>query len=115
MHSNDSVVNELPEPQVLSGVEDTLRVAEQKLKQEEQNIINKNSIPYDGNQHSNFIDSSDTPIADDADLIEKEWIARAKAIANKHSNDPYNQQIEMSYMKADYLKKRYNKDIGVKE
>lgn len=54
-------------------------------------------------------------IADDADLIEKEWVARAKAIVLQTKDDPYQQNTEMNKVKADYLKKRYNKDLKVSE
>ncbi|HUC88344.1 MAG TPA: hypothetical protein VMR95_04335 [Candidatus Binatia bacterium] len=50
---------------------------------------------------------------DDADLIEKEWIIKAKAIVERTKDDPHQQNYEMSHFKADYLKKRYNKDIKV--
>lgn len=52
-------------------------------------------------------------IADDNDLIEKEWVEKAKAIVNQTKNDPHTQNQQINGMKADYLKKRYNKDIPV--
>lgn len=54
-------------------------------------------------------------MADDADLIEKEWVIKAKSIVMQTKDDPYNQNREMSKVKADYLKKRYNKDLKVSE
>ncbi len=54
-------------------------------------------------------------IADDADLIEKEWILKAKEIVARTKNDPYAQNKEVELMKADYMKKRYNKDIKITE
>jgi hypothetical protein len=55
--------------------------------------------------------SSMPAIADDADLIEKEWVEKAKEIVAKTHQDPYLQNQEMNKVKADYLKKRYNKDL----
>ncbi len=52
-------------------------------------------------------------IADDADLIEKEWVVKAKEIIGQTRHDPYMQNKEISKVKADYLKKRYNKDLKV--
>src|SRR5688572_29084483 len=49
--------------------------------------------------------------ADDNDLIEKEWVEKAKQIVAATREDPYAQTKEISRFKADYLKKRYNKDI----
>jgi len=54
-------------------------------------------------------------IADDTDLIEKEWVNKAKAIVERTKNDPHTQNKEMTKIKADYLKKRYNKDIKLPE
>lgn len=54
-------------------------------------------------------------IAADDDLIEKEWVLRAKAIVAKTKDDPHQQNKELNLYKADYIKKRYNKDIKVSE
>jgi hypothetical protein len=53
--------------------------------------------------------------AADADLIEKEWVHKAKQIVDQTADDPYLQQAQLSRIKADYMKKRYNKDIKVPE
>lgn len=50
-------------------------------------------------------------IADDTDLIEKEWVDKAKEIVARTSKDPHQQNIEMNKFKAEYLKKRYDKDV----
>ncbi len=52
-------------------------------------------------------------IADDADLIEKEWVQKAKEIVERTRLDPYQQNKEINKFKADYLKKRYNRDMLV--
>lgn len=55
------------------------------------------------------------PEAEDNDLIEKEWVERAKQIVLHTSHNPHEQQKALSLMKADYMKKRYNRDIKVSE
>jgi hypothetical protein len=50
-------------------------------------------------------------IADDGDVIEKEWVDRAKQIVARTRQDPYNQTRELHKFKAEYLQKRYNKTI----
>lgn len=50
-------------------------------------------------------------IADDGDLIEKEWVVRAKQIVDRTRQDPYQQTKELHKFKAEYMKKRYNKII----
>lgn len=82
------------------------------------------SIQYD---HSAYPTQSENPIfptpesqsnghlspisASDTDLIEKEWVTLLENITIKYSEDPYTQQVEISKVKSDYIKKRYGKDI----
>lgn len=54
-------------------------------------------------------------IADDTDLIEKEWVDKAKEIVASTAHDPYQQNKEINKIRADYLKKRYNKEIKQSE
>ena len=54
-------------------------------------------------------------MADDLDLIEKEWVVRAKQIVNGTREDPFAQSRELNKIKAEYVKKRYNKDIKLPE
>lgn len=49
--------------------------------------------------------------AADTDLIEKEWVIKAKQIVEHTKDNPYEQQKAIGKFKADYMKKRYNKDI----
>jgi hypothetical protein len=49
--------------------------------------------------------------AADADVIEPEWIERVKHVIATTKNDPHRQVREINMLKADYMKKRYNKDI----
>lgn len=53
--------------------------------------------------------------ADDRDLIEKEWVKRAKRIVHENRDDPYKQSKELTLFKADYIQKRYNKIIKLSE
>ena len=60
--------------------------------------------------------SADAPaVADDVDLIEKEWVDKAKAIVARTRDDPNKQNLDINRFKADYLKTRYSKDIAVNE
>jgi hypothetical protein len=54
-------------------------------------------------------------LADDSDLIEKEWVDKAKRIVQANLENPYEQSRELTSLKADYMKKRYNKDIRLGE
>ena len=61
------------------------------------------------------VDPQTPIIADDNDLIEKEWVLKAKEIVARTKHDPYQQNKEVERIKADYMKKRYNKDVRVTE
>lgn len=50
-------------------------------------------------------------VAADEDLIEMEWVRKAKAIVNETRSDPYTQEREVSKLQASYLQKRYGKEV----
>lgn len=49
--------------------------------------------------------------AADANLIEKEWVEKAKQVIGKTRSDPFTRKNEVSKIKADYIRKRFNKQI----
>lgn len=58
------------------------------------------------------ISSSTNPlVAADDDLIEQEWVKKAKVIIEQTKTDPRLQESEVSKLQADYLKKRYGKEV----
>jgi Txe/YoeB family toxin of Txe-Axe toxin-antitoxin module len=60
--------------------------------------------------------SSDTPaMASDEDLIEKEWVDKAKKILAQTKDDPYRREQEVSKLQADYLRKRYGRELGASQ
>lgn len=71
--------------------------------------------PYDDSL--SIISDADTSAPSEAtsDLIEKEWVVRAKAIVQQTRSDPHLQTEQLSKFKAEYMKKRYNKDLKVDE
>ncbi len=56
-------------------------------------------------------DDTSPVVAEDVDLIEKEWVDKAKKIVAATKTDPYEQEKEVSKLQADYLKKRYGKEV----
>jgi hypothetical protein len=75
------------------------------------------AVPADPITTSNFptsdltSSSSSSLIADDVDVIEKVWVQKAKTIVNDTKDNPHDQSAQLSNMKIDYIKKRFNKDI----
>ncbi len=54
-------------------------------------------------------------VAEDNDLIEQEWVNKAKEIVERTRSDPHAQNKEINKVKADYIRKRYNREIKVSE
>lgn len=54
-------------------------------------------------------------VANDTDLIEKEWVNKAKQIVEQTREDPYSQSKELTKFKAEYMQKRYNKALKLSE
>lgn len=52
-------------------------------------------------------------VAADDDLIEKEWVEKAKQVVAGTRDDPYAQDAAVGKLQADYLKKRYGKVISL--
>lgn len=59
--------------------------------------------------------STTTPISDDNDKVEKEWVDKARRIVEHTKYDPHRQSEELTVVKADYMKQRYNKIIKVEK
>jgi general stress protein 26 len=73
-----------------------------------------NSSPA-SNQATAVINQTTTlQVADDKDVIEPEWVHKAKAIVNSTIEDPYKQSEDLTVLKADYMQKRYNKIVKLK-
>lgn len=56
-------------------------------------------------------DNANDEDAEDSDVIEKEWVTKAKAIVNSTRNNPSEQSKELGKFKAEYIKKRFNKEV----
>lgn len=60
--------------------------------------------------------SDDTPlVASDDDLIEKEWVDKAKKIITQTKDDPYRREQEVNKLQAEYLRKRYGRELGTSQ
>ena len=50
-------------------------------------------------------------IADDVDLIEKEWVTKIGDTIHNTKDDPYERARQLALLKSEYLQKRYQKTI----
>ena len=57
-------------------------------------------------------DDNATLIANDDDIIEKEWVDKAKKIIAETKDDPYRREVEISKLQIEYIRKRYGRKIG---
>lgn len=54
-------------------------------------------------------------IATDSDHIERQWVDKVKNIVAHTQDDPHLQKEQMSRIKAEYIQKRFNKNIKTDE
>lgn len=73
--------------------------------------------PVDAPQNSTVpIAASGSPlVAADEDLIEKEWVDKAKEIISHTKDDPHARTQKVNDLQRDYLQKRYGRIIGASE
>ena len=62
------------------------------------------------------VSTDDNPVvAANEDVIEKEWVDKAKKIIQETKDDPFARSNRVNELQRDYLKKRYNKNLGIDE
>ncbi len=73
------------------------------------------AVPTVAPQATATTDDTNPAVAADEDLIEKEWIAKAKQVVHSTKDDPHAQAEQVGKMTIDYVMKRYGKQIGKAE
>ncbi|MEM6998041.1 MAG: hypothetical protein AAF413_03980 [Patescibacteria group bacterium] len=64
---------------------------------------------------NSLMDDGNPVIAEDAEVIEKSWVKKAKKIVEDTQGDPRKQKEALSEFKADYMKKRFGKDLKIEQ
>lgn len=65
-------------------------------------------------QDDTQLTTNPTPVvAADDDVIEKEWVNKAKKVIHQTKGNPYAKEQEVSKLQADYMYKRYGKQIKI--
>lgn len=72
-------------------------------------------VPTSVDDSSHSDDTNVPLVANDDDLIEKEWVDKAKKIISETKDDPYRREAEVGKLQVEYLRKRYGKELGVSE
>lgn len=68
-------------------------------------------LPVPTTQSPTTPSATDDITASDLDLIEKSWVHATKKVISQTKDDPHKQKDEVSKVKVDYLKKRFNKTL----
>jgi hypothetical protein len=69
-----------------------------------------------GQETTSYIARDQVVLGDEeGDKLDEEWIEKARAIVNKTQHDPYTQTKEISRLRAQFMKARYDKNIKVTE
>jgi hypothetical protein len=70
-------------------------------------------VPQDDTVTAAVASDDNTPVAAaDDDLIEKEWVDKAKRIIAETKDDPYRREAEVNKLQIEYIRKRYGRQIG---
>ncbi|MEI7689866.1 MAG: hypothetical protein WCI79_02795 [Candidatus Saccharibacteria bacterium] len=105
----------MPENDPGNGIETVARKSELGAAASDVAITSVLPAPVaDGSDDVVSTTTSMTPaVASDDDLIEKEWVDKAKKIVAETKDDPYKREESVSKLQADYLKKRYGREVGI--
>jgi hypothetical protein len=109
----------LPSPEsglLESGAERTEQVAERAARIADNSgaatVATPSTVPTDDVSSDGSIAIAAPALAADDDLIEKEWVDRAKKIVTDTRDDPYQQENAVNALQRDYRKKRYGRELG---
>jgi hypothetical protein len=71
-------------------------------------------VPIAQDDQTSSLTSQDDAVllAADDDLIEKEWVDKAKRILAETKDDPYTREQEIGKLQVEYIRKRYGREIG---
>lgn len=114
--SNETAINAIPmNPEHLPVNSEQLS-APQGQPQTATNPVVQPVVPVttDTSASTASTDEDDMPpVAEEVDVMEKEWVDKAKKVISETSKDPYQQEKKVSKVRADYIKKRYGKEVQV--
>lgn len=100
-----------------TGAEHTEQASEASAKASDTSgptIVTPVALPTDDpvtGDNSQIVVASPATAADE-DLIEKEWVDRAKKIVADTRTDPFQQENAVTELQKDYRKKRYGRELG---
>lgn len=117
MFTPEHILPPTPERGLLDiGAEQTEQAPEMPPQQNDANtasvVASPTTIVGDDSTAQDPLSASSPVVAADEDLIEKEWVDRAKKIVSDTRDDPYTQENAVIALQKDYQKKRYGRELG---
>jgi hypothetical protein len=110
---------DMPEVSLDKGAEQYERKSEADAIRADIGLTTVLPTPVIGSTTDNTNDdtniSNNPAVANDDDLIEKEWVDKAKKIVAETRDDPHQQDEKVNKLQADYLKKRFGRELGATE
>jgi len=110
---------QLPQPErglLETGAEQTEQASEAAARSDAAGVVTPvmpTPVTTTDDQTSDDSTAIDSPIvASDDDLIEKEWVDRAKKIVAEVRDDPYKQENAVTQLQKEYQKKRFGRELG---
>lgn len=107
-----------PEAGITTGAERHEQVAELSAAQADATataVSTTQVVPpvvVDGTTASTVVAAAGPLTAGHEDVIEKEWVDRAKKILADTPDDPHKREQQVTELHKDYLRKRYGKELG---
>ena len=108
------VPNTVEKQEIITGQSIERGVSADELKASATDIGLVTSLPAPVADDTVVTSTSSTTsplVAKDDDLIEKEWIDKAKKIVSETRDDPHQQENEVVKLQVDYLKKRFGREL----
>ena len=75
-------------------------------------LAQDDSTSTQGQEKQATTQSSTPETATDADRIDQEWVNKVKEVISQTVDDPHAQQKEISHLMAEYVLKRFGRQIG---
>ena len=110
--SNAEVARSPEAQQKIPG--ETIAPPPQVVFARDQNVVSRQTSSQQGGLAQQPLDDA-TMVANDDDLIEKEWVDRTKKVILETKDDPYRREIEIEKLQIEYIRKRYGREIGTSD
>jgi hypothetical protein len=78
-------------------------------------VADQPAIPAAQAQADDHAAATTQAVIPDSEHIERSWIDKTRAVISQAREDPYIQKNEVSKIKAEYIQKRFNKEIKTEE